>query len=454
MREKIRSGILGAAVADALGVPVEFRSRQELKADPVTHMTGGGTYQQPEGTWSDDTSMILATMESLESGIEERNLMEHFLDWMMKGEYTPYGEAFAMGNTTKQALLQFHRGKRASDCGGAGKNDNGNGALMRILPMAYYLVGKYGFSNEDAAILTEVHKVSALTHRHVRSQMACGIYVMIAITLLKEGNLNYAIRHGIERACACYQMNKATREELHVFDRITRDKFKSLSEEEIRSTGYVVDTLEAAIWCLLTTNSYKECVLKAVNLGDDTDTVASVAGGLAGIAYGLKGIPTEWLEKLKKREYIEQICDRFTETVFRRSLNLLLPFEDYFAEATRKSCCTPESAEKEKMVYAFAYPEYEEELNEFIQVVENSCFWSYHYIMILNEHGIEHSEELEDAIDTADSSLLCAVLTAYIRQERFHEGLIAAGVEKKVFLRIIRRMKQLYEKEESYAAES
>ena len=94
------------------------------------------------------------------------------------------------------------------------------------------------------------------------------------------------------------------------FKRIFADDFEALPEEKIKSTGYVVDTLEAALWCLLTTESYRECVLKAVNLGGDTDTVAAVAGGLAGALYGIEGIPEEWLNTLIKREYIEEICER------------------------------------------------------------------------------------------------------------------------------------------------
>ncbi len=437
MREKIRSAVLGAAIGDALGVPVEFASRGELEANPVIGMIGFGTYHMPEGTWSDDTSMTLATMHSLLSGVDEEDLMKHFTEWLFDGSYTPYGQAIGVGNTTRQAILQYQKGKNPKECGGAQKNDNGNGSLMRILPVVLYGCAVYGFDVKEEEILPLVHRIAGLTHRHVRSQIACGIYTMIVLTLLKEGNLSYSISHGMERAFRYYEQNKALVEEVRFFDRIRKESFRDLKKEEIQSTGYVLDTLEAVLWCLLNSKSYKECVLKAVNLGGDTDTIASIAGGIAGIAYGMAGIPEEWTRELKCGEYIEELCAAFSEVAYQKSLLRLLPFESFLEIATKRSCYTGESLEKEKARYVFAYPEYTAQVNEFIHTVENSYFWSYHYIAVLNAHGLDVTEGLKTAIDTADVSLLSAILTAYIRQERFEEGLIATAIEEKIFLHIL-----------------
>lgn len=154
-----------------------------------------------------------------------------------------------------------------------------------------------------------IHNVSSLTHGHRISLAACGIYITIALELLSGGILlNTGISNGIEKAFQYYYRQGWN--EISVYSRVKNlTSFVLLSEREINSSGYVVDTLEAAIWCLLTTNSYKECVLKAVNLGDDTDTTGAVAGGLAGIYYGAKNIPQDWLGTILKRNYIKSLCD-------------------------------------------------------------------------------------------------------------------------------------------------
>ena len=155
-----------------------------------------------------------------------------------------------------------------------------------------------------------VHNVSALTHRHPISLIACGIYVNIALRLLKiEESLYVCVEQGISEAFEFYDTEMP--DEADNYNRLRNlSSFSNLAEEEIKSSGYVVDTLEASIWCLLNTNSYKECVLKAVNLGNDTDTVGSVVGGLAGIYYGSDDIPEEWLDVLVRRQYIEELCEK------------------------------------------------------------------------------------------------------------------------------------------------
>ena len=291
---KVYDGIMGLVVGDALGVPFEFKERDTFKC---TDMIGYGTHCQPVGTWSDDSSMTIATMKSLarKGEIDLADIMKNFYKWLFHGLFTPYGNVFDVGCTTSRAIKKYlyTPGIDPKKCGGDGEMDNGNGSLMRILPLAFI----------DCTI-EDVFNVSALTHAHYISQIACGIYFNIAKYLIKGEAKNEAVEAAMEKYMCADALDK--------FDRL--DFIEELSRDEIRSTGYVVDTLEAALWCFLTTESYKDCVLTAVNLGDDTDTVAAVAGGLAGIYYGIggeTGIPEEWVETIAKKEWIKDLCESF-----------------------------------------------------------------------------------------------------------------------------------------------
>lgn len=300
---KIKSVILGHAVGDALGVPVEFCSREELDTGPVDDMEGFGSYPYAAGAWSDDTSMSLCALDSLAKGdIDWDEIMQNFRRWIENGEYTSVGECFDAGRTCIKAILNYLAfNPPATESGGTDEHSNGNGSLMRILP--FVLFTEYG--EYVGNWLDIIHQASAMTHAHERSKIGCGIYTIIMRQLLHDPNMD-SVELGLRRA-ECEYREFA---EFHHYKRIFASDFKNLKREEIKSTGYVVDTLEAALWCLMTTDNYRDCVLKAVNLGEDTDTVAAVAGGMAGALYGYDAIPEEWLNTLMKREYIEDMCRR------------------------------------------------------------------------------------------------------------------------------------------------
>lgn len=313
-REAIASGIYGTAIADAVGVPAEFASRSALRIHRITKMTGGGAHRQEAGTWSDDTSMALCLAFSVseKNGVDADDIMRRFCDWRDHGAYSPHGECFDIGMTVEHALCRYAAGVPASECGGTALSDNGNGSLMRILPLAYILMAQYGddLSMHDDAMAC-IDLVSSLTHRHPISRIACGLYIHIAIRLLLGDTIADATQHGIDAALGWYSAHAGYEEGLNCWERL-RDvnTFRALPEDAIQSGGYVVDTLEAALWCLLNTNSYQDCVLKAVNLGSDTDTVAAVAGGLAGIHYGLSGIPDAWRDGLQNKKLLDEGCDK------------------------------------------------------------------------------------------------------------------------------------------------
>jgi ADP-ribosylglycohydrolase len=297
--------MIGHAVGDALGVPVEFCAREELLKNPVMDMMGFGSYPMPAGAWSDDTSMSVAALDSLANGeILYDEIMGNFVKWANLDDYTPTGEMFDIGITCKKAIRKFveEEGISPLACGLPYENANGNGSLMRIHPFVLMV-----YFREDLRPLADMifENASRLTHAHERSVLACKIYGRVLFSLIEKPS-----RESVFKALAEAKAIYADNSEYSAYRRLFSDDFEALTAREIRSSGYVVDTLEAAIWCLLTTGNYAECVLKAVNLGEDTDTVAAVAGGLAGALYGYETIPKKWRDTLIKRAYIEEMCDR------------------------------------------------------------------------------------------------------------------------------------------------
>lgn len=305
----MKSVMIGHAVGDALGVPVEFASREELENAPVTDMEGYGTYPMPAGAWSDDTSMALAALDSLAKGRADWDeIMQNFGRWLSEDAYTPTGECFDAGRTCVSAILNYFKNKMPyNKCGESDERSNGNGSLMRIHPFVLYasMTMLNGNSKDYWSWMGFIKQASSLTHAHDRSVMGCIIYGYILTFLMREQSRESLIK-GIEFAGKDLDYLP----EFEHYKRIFEPDFDKLPTDEIKSSGYVVDTLEAALWCLLTTDNYKDCVLKAVNLGDDTDTVAAVVGGLAGALYGYDAIPEEWRNTLINREYIEEMCEK------------------------------------------------------------------------------------------------------------------------------------------------
>lgn len=301
----VKGVILGHAVADALGVPVEFMKREALDETPVEDMGVHPTIDLPRGSWSDDTSMSLCALISLAKGkIDFEEIMQNFGKWYYAGEFTPTGYTFDIGLICMDAIKRYYMGIEPIKCGGKEEYDNGNGSLMRINPFALYLYYKDISIEKKIEI---IHKASALTHAHKRSKIGCGIYSFVLWGILdnpsKQGVIN-----GLVNAIKFYKDEPELNHYIRCFDGIEK-----LKREEIKSSGYIVDTLEAALWCLLTTETYSECVRLAVNLGEDTDTVGAVVGGLAGALYGYSEIPFSWLNTLAKKEEIEKLCEKFAK---------------------------------------------------------------------------------------------------------------------------------------------
>jgi ADP-ribosyl-[dinitrogen reductase] hydrolase len=305
----VHSALFGLAVGDALGVPVEFKDRDSLKRFPVTDMREFGTHHQPKGTWSDDSSLTFCLADSLCDGYDLDNIATKFLQWKNEEIWTSNGKVFDIGIATHFAINRISKGESPVLCGGFDEKDNGNGSLMRILPLVFYLKDEPDIN----VIFQKIKEVSSITHAHFRSVFSCFIYIIYAIKLLK-GKDKFEAYNQVKVITLEFIKNKVFSEiEISLFQRILKDNINELQENQIYSSGYVLHSLEASLWCVLNSNSYEETVLKAVNLGEDTDTTAAIAGGLAGIIYGYESIPKDWLKAIAQKKAIEDLCNKLSE---------------------------------------------------------------------------------------------------------------------------------------------
>ncbi len=305
---KIKSVLFGVAVGDALGVPVEFNDRQTISKNPVTDMIGYGTYNLPAGTWSDDSSLTFCLAEALTKDFDLNAIGQNFINWVHHQYWTPRGRVFDIGIGTRQAIDRIAKGEKPEFAGGSKDIDNGNGSLMRILPLLFYIKDKP--INERYEI---TRQVSSITHGHTRSVIACFYYLEFAKQIW-EGKDKFEIYRNLQTEVANHLTNlEINPKEIDLFDRLLKREIHTISEDEIQSSGYVLHTLEASIWCLLTTDNYKEAVLKAVNLGEDTDTTSAVTGGLAGLLYGFDNIPEIWLQQIARYDDIENLAERLAD---------------------------------------------------------------------------------------------------------------------------------------------
>lgn len=313
-KENILAGVFGLALGDAVGVPFEFQQRSLIKEYDLTKMYGYGTHNQPVGTWSDDTSMVLATLDAMSSNVGSfGRVMDNFSRWLNEGEYTATGNVFDVGGATYRAIKAYDTGEDLALCGEDDVFSNGNGSLMRMLPVAYYIWLHRGLEIDDRTV-GMIGMYSSLTHAHELSKECCVYYVYVALYILAEGEavgLQKAIEHGIEAVENYYRKHGRSSVVLRDAVLSSLSIVLTLGEKDIRSTGYVLDSLEASLWCLYRSKDFKDAVCEAVSLGGDTDTIGAITGSLAGLYYGWDKMPVDWVEKLKNKELIYDICDRF-----------------------------------------------------------------------------------------------------------------------------------------------
>jgi len=303
---KAIDALLGVAVGDALGVPYEFSSREEMQGTEVHGMTGYGTYDQPPGTWSDDTSLTLCLAEALLEGYDLQAMAGRFVRWLNEGHWSARGEVFDVGNTTRIAIRRLERMLREEQGhalhtlrDGATERDNGNGSLMRILPLLFHIHGR-----PIAEQFERIWEVSALTHGHVRAAMSCLVYLRFAGHLL-DGATKQDAYAAMRREVMAFwdHMDFAPAERAH-FARVVQNDIRQVSVEDLRTGGYVIEVFESGIWSVLTADTFADTLRAIIVLGHDTDTAAAIAGGLAGLYYGRAGMPAEWVEALARKDEI------------------------------------------------------------------------------------------------------------------------------------------------------
>ncbi|MCR9142306.1 MAG: ADP-ribosylglycohydrolase family protein [bacterium] len=306
LSSRIPGALFGHAIGDALGVPVEFMTRSQLDQDAVTDFRAFGTHNQPPGTWSDDTSLMLCTVDALCEGPGIERIANKFIRWLRHAEWTAHGDVFDVGNSTYEAIARLEAGERPDLAGGIEESSNGNGSLMRILPMGFAL-------REEGSEFkrTESFVISALTHGHPRSKFACWFFVEIIVEIcrLKSIEESVDIAHG--RISNWVDEHHGQESEWHHY-RSCKSTIKQRDRQTIQSSGYVVHSMEASLWCLLNSSNYSDAVLKAVNLGDDSDTTGAITGGLAGALYGFEGIPEDWTKNLARANEIRELADLYS----------------------------------------------------------------------------------------------------------------------------------------------
>jgi len=320
---KIKSMLFGIAIGDALGVPFEFKSRESLIENPVKDMVGYGVHNKPPGTFSDDSSLTFSLVESLIDGYDLDDIALNIVKWYDEAFWSADGEVFSVGRTTRSSIYNLKNGVDPTLSGGSHEFSNGNGSLMKIAPLVFILIFK-----PIAERFQIIDEVSAITHGHIRTVIACFYFLEFLRHLLLGNYDKHEIYHKLQEEIPdflftyfkdIYSHDKKdlelNLEEISFFNRLLKENIYELDKSKIKSGGYVIDTLEAGIWCLLTTNNYHDAVLQAVNLGGDTDTTASVCGALASVLYGFDEIPNKWVEKLLRSEEIEDLAIRFSESL-------------------------------------------------------------------------------------------------------------------------------------------
>lgn len=299
--------LLGLAIGDALGVPVEFKKRAYLKKNPVCDMIGFGSHKLEAGTWSDDSSLSFCLAEAIIEGYSTEKSATKMLKWYTEKYWTASGEVFDIGSATLKAIVKLRNGASPSLSGSSTEQSNGNGSLMRMAPMIVYL------KNKPIDIRFKIVKEeSSITHAHIVSVIACFYLVEFGIGLY-HGNDKFKIYEELKtRIPHIFKTQGVGDREIKYFERLLYSNIFEDDETIIFSSGYVIHTLTAAIWCILTTDNFEKAVLKAVNLGEDTDTVGAITGALAGIIYDLDNMPEKWLDIIKRKVDIIDLGERLT----------------------------------------------------------------------------------------------------------------------------------------------
>ena len=293
IRDRAMGAFLGLAVGDAVGTTLEFKTRNSYPA--LTDMIGGGPFGLKPGQWTDDTAMALALADSLAKApaLDEKDLMQRFVDWHAHGTYSCTGHCFDIGITTRRALARW---QKTGDpfAGSTDPMSAGNGSLMRLAPVAIRHFDSRAMLRDVAA------RQSRTTHAAPEAVDACVAYAEVLADAIAGAKRSEVLRHRNEG----YAGKIAP---------IMAGSWRGKARGDIRASGYVAHALEASVWSVAHTGGYRGAVLLAANLGEDADTTGAITGQLAGALYGAAGIPTDWLEKLAWRDRLTKAAGSLLE---------------------------------------------------------------------------------------------------------------------------------------------
>lgn len=313
MENRIKGFVYGFAVGDAMGNPYEGYRRSVLENSGVKIMKKGNVHKTEEGTFSDDTSLMLATMDSIgEIGrVDFQNLMECYSDWLFEGKYTSGGKTFGIRETIFNSINKFKNGMEAILCGDDFEDNSEGSAIIRIIPVVIYLYSKYGaeFYNDDEALYYLFGAIE-LTNKQ-DSNLIGIVYLCVLISNILQGN---TLRESITN-CSLFIIKEFSEEEIfYKFEKLINVNL--LKKDKINSDNDIVQILECIVYGLLNKSNFDELVLFLVGLGGSTDIITSIGGGIGGLYYGFDKIPTEWINILKNKKIIDSISLKFNSVLF------------------------------------------------------------------------------------------------------------------------------------------
>lgn len=289
IRERYLGCLLGLACGDAVGTTLEFCRKDTY--EPISGMVGGGPFNLEPGQWTDDTSMALCLAHSLvyKNGFDAIDQMNRYCNWWQYGYMSSTGDCFDIGATVQAALNCYLKDKNPY-AGSVDPFSSGNGSLMRLAPIPLFYYPEVNSAIEYAG------KSSRTTHGSEECIDSCKYFASIICVALNGEEKNKLLESSVYWPTT-YKLKE-----------IVNSDFLSISRENIHGTGYVIQSIEAALWCFFTTNTFEEAILMAANLGDDADTTAAICGQLAGAHYGVRDIPERWLNNLSMRNEIESLA--------------------------------------------------------------------------------------------------------------------------------------------------
>ena len=298
----VKSFLFGLTIGDALGVPVEYKSRDFLTKSPVTGFIGNGTHNQPAGSFSESSSLSLCLVENIVENYNITSLLSLYKDWLYKQYWTANNKTFDVNPNVFLSIKKYKSEPQSKTFGNTSQNGIEIDAIMRIAPLIFILDGKTMEQRYEI-----VKNFCEITNTDTKSTIACFYYLEFLL----------GIKNGKNKVDIFVELQDETKKFIRRIDKNVSIEFNWLlentlpkrKENTINSSKLIVDTLESVIWCFMTTNSFRKAILKAVNLGLNTTVIGSLTGALCGLYYGLNEIPSEWVINLLRHDDIEKLAE-------------------------------------------------------------------------------------------------------------------------------------------------